>query len=634
MARGTHALLVGVLVAIAVFVVDATSHHPRTHAATATSRFVPVTPCRLADERTGLGLISVDASTARIDASACGIPDEAASIVVSTTIVNPRTRGWLVAFPSGAPIPTAATLNWNAGSTRANSATVALGADGHIAIHRKGKFGDGNVLVDVVGAFVPADTANAGRFEVAPVAERLLDTRADNGAPLRAESSVRLPLPDGVPTDAVALAVNLTVVDTRARGFFSLYPAGTERPTASVLNADAAAQTRAAATIVPVNDGGFDVFTKSGAHVIVDMTGWFTGASAPASADGLFVAINPDRLRDTRLEPAPVHPRGTIETGLPDRVGSVRSVALSITMVAPVRQGYITAHAARTQRGPTSSGFGMGGEVTAQFAITAASTAGVGVYAHQGAELTVDLLGWFTGSPVPRTEPQPASNTPDVQRVIAIGDSSLAGIDRNRAWAQLRGADFDLRARSCRRLIRTSCRGLEGPTPPPNTLEEIRSLEPGRFDIAVIMAGYNEGPRNVAAAIPLILEAARAQGVEHVIWMTHARAFRTDRGGGNPREQVYAEHNAIIRRAAAANSDMTAVEWGATTRQVPFWVYPDGIHLDKYGSHGAADFISRAVAFVAGQRCPVPEIPGGSVAGVCRDPGTRPPVDIARLYGV
>ncbi|MFK7917445.1 MAG: SGNH/GDSL hydrolase family protein [Ilumatobacter sp.] len=633
MTRGIRALLVAALLAVSVCVIGV--HHSLlpVAAATATSRYVPVTPCRLADERTGTGLLAIDASTARIDAAACNIPDDAVSIVISATIVNPRRRGWLVAYPSGAPVPTAATLNWNARTTRANSATVALGADRHIAIHRTGSFGDGSVLVDVVGAFVPADTATAGRFEVAPTAERLVDTRTGTATPMEAGASIRIPLPDSVPTDAVALAVNLTAVDTAARGFFSLYPAGTERPEASVLNADSPGQTRAAATIVPVNGDGFELYSHAGAHVIVDMTGWFTGSSAANSSEGLFVAINPSRLRDTRREANPVHPRGTIEAAIPDRAGNVRAAALSVTIVSPVRRGYITAHAARTERGPTSSGFGMRGDVTAQFAMTSASSKGVSVYAHQGAELTVDLLGWFTGTPVSQTESGRAPNTKDLQRVIAIGDSSMAGIDRNRAWAQLRGAEFDLRARSCRRLIRVSCVGRDG-VKPPNTIDEIRSLPFGRYDIAVIMAGYNDGPVSIDAAIPLILDAARAKGIEHVVWMTHARALRTDRGGGNPTEQVYAEHNAVIRRHAATNSDMVAVEWGAAARQSPFWVYPDGIHLDRYGGHGAADFISRAVAFVAGQRCPVAQMPGGATFGACPDPGTMPPVDIAAVYGI
>lgn len=627
-------VLVTAMLATTVVVAAPASPPSPADAAVAANKYVPVTPCRLADERLGTGFERVDSSTAHVDPSVCQLPDDAAAIVVSTTIVNASSRGWLVAYPSGTAAPTASTLNWDAETTRANTSTVALGADGRITIHRDGRFGDGAILVDVVGAFVPATSATSGRFEPAPIAQRLVDTRSNGAAALGPNTSVTLPLPAGVPADTVALAVNLTVVQTRAGGFFSLYTAGTERPTTSVLNADERGQSRAAATIVPVNGDGFELFTSAGAHVIVDMTGWFTGESAALATDGLFVPITPTRLRDTRLENDPVHPQGTIETALPPQAGGVAAAAISVTMINPGRPGYITTHAARTNRGSTSSGFGMRNEVTAQFAMTAVSASGFDLYAHEGSEITVDVLGWFTGTPAQRTRSSAANNKADVQRVIAIGDSTLAGIDRNRSWAQLRGAEFDLRARSCRRLVRASCTGREGPIPPPNALQELQSLAYGRYDVAVIMTGYNDGPSNIASGIPIILDAARSKGISQIIWMTHSREFRTDKGGSDPVKQVYAAHNAAIRQQASWNDDMVAMEWSAIGRQVPFWFDFDGIHLQKYGGHGVADFISRAVAHVSGQRCPMPQEPWGSVAGVCPNPSSMAPVDIARLYGV
>ncbi len=607
---------------------------PVAEAAGAASRYEPVQPCRLADERFGVGLIPVDASTARVSTAACGIPAGSSAIVVSTTIVRPQQKGWLVAYPAGSARPNAATLNWNAGTTRANTATVRVGDGEMIEIYRKDGFGRGGVVIDVVGAFVPADTATSGRLVVPGTAQRLLDTRDGGGSPLGPDSIIRIPLPDGVPDDALALAVNLTVVDTRSNGFFTVFPAGSPLPEASVLNADRRGQNRAAATIVPVTAEGFDLYTKSGAHVVVDMTGWFTGESAEESGDGLFVPVIPDRLRDTRPETAPIYAGGTIEVPLPARAGQPSAVAISMTMVAPDDRGYITAHAARTLRGATSSGFGMPWEVTAQFGITAASSAGIEIYSNSGTELTVDLLGWFTGPQVPTTESAAAGNPVPRQRVIAIGDSTMAGVDRNRAWAQLRGADFDFRARSCRRLIRESCRGREGPIPPPNALAEMRSLPYGSFDVAIIMTGYNDGASDVAAAVPILINEARAKGIRRIIWMTHAREVGSDKGGSAPGKQTYSRHNSFIRYHASINDDVVAMEWSRIVRQVPFWLYADGIHLDKYGGHGAADFMSRAVAHVTGQPCPMPQVPGGSTDGVCPDPGFQPPVDIARLYGI
>ncbi len=160
-------MLVFTLLATAATVVSGhlgPSPAPIAEAAGPTSRYEPVQPCRLADERVGVGFIGVNPYTARVSTSACGIPDGAVAIVVSTTIVRPQQKGWLVAYPAGSNRPTAATLNWNAGTTRANTATVTVGDGDMIEIYRKDGFGRGSVVIDVVGAFVPAETATSGRL--------------------------------------------------------------------------------------------------------------------------------------------------------------------------------------------------------------------------------------------------------------------------------------------------------------------------------------------------------------------------------------------------------------------------------------------------------------------------------------
>ncbi len=42
------------------------------------------------------------------------------------------------------------------------------------------------------------------------------------------------------------------------------------------------------------------MFVESGAHVIVDVTGYFTGPGDNLSSSGLFVPVTPVRLMDTR----------------------------------------------------------------------------------------------------------------------------------------------------------------------------------------------------------------------------------------------------------------------------------------------------------------------------------------------
>lgn len=604
-------------------------------AAGVTGSYRPVQPCRLTDTRNGTGFSVVDDRTISISVDACGLPPDATAIVATTTIINDPGQGFLVTYPSGTPAPTAATLTWTPFTTRGNSATIQVGADRRIELFRSDGFARGHVAVDVVGAFVPADVAGAGRFVPEPGGRRLLDTRTT--VKVEPGGTVTVARPDGVPADAAAIAVNVTALETTGRGYFTAFPTGTERPVASMLNVDGPGQFRSSATIVPLGEVGFELYADVGAHLVVDMTGWFTGDGAEESTEGLFVPVSPVRLADTRPEPRPVHPGGTIEVALPagltDGVqsGAPSALAASVTMIDPDVRGYVTVHASRSPRGDTASGYAQAGEIVAQFGISPASDAGIAVFSANGTELTVDLLGWFTGPSTPISL-DPPSNPVPVQRVLAIGDSTMAGVERTDATRALQGAAFDFRARSCRRLVRTSCTGLEGPVPPPTALDTLNSIPTDAYDVLVVMAGYNDTMPGFAGDVPVIIAAARDKGIRRIIWPTMAREFRSDKGGPGA-YQVYEQHNQVIRANAAAHDFMIAPEWSSIVRQVPWWTYTDGIHLDRPGGFGAADLMSRAVAHVTGQRCPQPETPGGSTVGICPEPGSRPPVDVRSLYG-
>ena len=87
----------------------------------------------------------------------------------------------------------------------------------------------------------------------------------------------------GLPTSGIgAVVVNATVTQTSGPGFFALWPARTYRPTASSLNASHAGQTIASHAITPVSTAGFGFYTQNGAHLVVDITGWFTGTELAA----------------------------------------------------------------------------------------------------------------------------------------------------------------------------------------------------------------------------------------------------------------------------------------------------------------------------------------------------------------
>jgi uncharacterized repeat protein (TIGR01451 family) len=119
---------------------------------------------------------------------------------------------------------------------------------------------------------------------------RIVDTRgpvADTGGPALAANTKRDILltginapPCGVPSDARAVAVNVTVVDPSASGDLRLYPAGTSLPNSSTINF-APDQVRANSAVVPLSSGLLSVQCDmlggptGTVHFILDVSGYF-----------------------------------------------------------------------------------------------------------------------------------------------------------------------------------------------------------------------------------------------------------------------------------------------------------------------------------------------------------------------
>lgn len=590
---------------------------------------VAVAPCRLLDTRTDAALA---VSTPRsVDvAGRCGVPSDATSVAVTVTAVDTAAAGWVSVWPSGAAWPGTSTLNVVAGETRANGAIVVLGADGDVQLMVSARM---SVVVDVTGAFVPTEFATAGRFVATPPT-RLIDTRG--GAALPPGGTLSVPLPTGVPADAIAVAISIAAPEASSPGFLTAYPGPGGPPLASTLNVDAAGQTRATGAIVAVGPGGLRVFSQRGGHVVVDLAGWFTGESAGMSPSGLFVAMPPTRLLDTRAAARPggdtVFPGGSITlpvTGLGAVTigGGVAAVVGNWTMTGTWAGGYVTAYPALT-RLPLAATVNADrrGQTVAQLGIVGASAAGVEVFASAGTHLVVDVTGWFTGAPAATELTQPATNTPvnDVgRRVLLVGDSTLAGV----RWYQhsqqaLRGSTFVLDAESCRRLSGVSCRGRENRVPD-NAAEAIRARG-GPFDVVVIMTGYNDWYTEFGRGFEQVVDAARRSGASEIVWLTYRERtdYRNPTGGASQLESFRAA-NADLRARVASGAwpDVTIAGWNAYTSSADSdaWFTSDGIHLTLAGSYGVADFISRTIAARHGEPCPGPSGTGGG--SPCSLPG-------------
>jgi M6 family metalloprotease-like protein len=243
-----------------------------------------------------------------------GVPGSGVgAVALNVTVTEPTAPSFLTAWPTGGTRPTASNLNYLPGQTIPNMVIVPVGDGGQISLYNNA--GSAHVIVDVLGWF-PTGGDYTGLNPA-----RLLDTRADGatidggsvatGAFGQGETrALTVVNRGGVPGTGVgAVALNVTVTNTTAPSFLTVWPQGGGRPTASNLNY-VAGQTIPNMVIVPVSDGGqISLYNNGGsADVVVDVLGWF-----PTGGD--YTGLNPARLLDTRIpDPLPAFAIGPVRS--------------------------------------------------------------------------------------------------------------------------------------------------------------------------------------------------------------------------------------------------------------------------------------------------------------------------------
>ena len=539
-----------------------------------TTALVPIEPCRLLDSRVDGEPLTAGAVVEVQVAGRCSVPVDAAAASLTLTSVAPGASGWLSAHPSDVAWPGTSTLNVAAGEVRANTSIVGLGSGGAVSVLVDA---GGHLLVDVTSAFVPADTAEAGRFVGVPQ-QRLIDTRGatrpDPGA------TVVVPLPAGVPSDATALTINLTTVDSTGPGYFTVTAGSELQPSTSILNTDAAGQTRAASAVVPVSASGLEVYTSAGDHVVVDVSGYFTGASAETSAEGLFRPIAPVRVADTRADGERLFRSGTREWVTdPVTGGSASAVVANVTMTGVGADGWVLAYPSRTDRPFASSVNASAGETVANLAVTPVSTAGLAVHAAAGSDVVLDLVGWFVGEPVAATGSIPTNVRQGPGRTLIIGDSIPAALNHvPSALDRLATLDQVFDAIECRRTAAPSC-VFRGRIPPPSAVDTLVAT-PGPFETLVMVTGYNDPNSTFASAIDQLVTTSRSLGIAEVVWVT----VREDR-------ENLVRNNQHLVAALDRHPELRLLDWGAHAAGQRSWFAADNVHLSRDGADALARFI-------------------------------------------
>lgn len=212
------------------------------------------------------------------------VPADASSVVINLTTTGTLGWGFFTCYPLDAAEPTATSnLNvYGAGQTRAAAAVVTLTTVAGVRGFKVWSYGGGHVIVDVAGYYTgdtSADSSSGLFVSMAP--HRILDTRRPGPVGrLWPNWVVETAIPDPARTAAQAIVANVTAVDARGPGFFTVFAARTPMQGVSNLNVVAEHDVVPNHVISRISTFGLAVYSENGAHVLIDMAGYFTGTPA------------------------------------------------------------------------------------------------------------------------------------------------------------------------------------------------------------------------------------------------------------------------------------------------------------------------------------------------------------------
>ncbi len=246
---------------------------------------------------------------------------------------------------------------------------------------------------------------------------RVVDTRGSSGPfggpSIAGGTSRSFAIPQGpcagIPSNAAAYSLNVTVVPQGRLGYLSAWPSGYTRPQTSLMNSGDG-RTKANAAILPAGDNSsVSVYVTQTADVILDINGYFV---TPSSNTLAFFSLPPCRVVDTRgtngdlggpiLANRQVRDFPILEATNCNIPSSAKAYSLNITALPQNGQslGYLTAWPTGAQQPVVSTLNSPTGVNTANAAIVPAGQGGaISVYPFgNNTNLLIDINGYFAPS--------------------------------------------------------------------------------------------------------------------------------------------------------------------------------------------------------------------------------------------
>ena len=151
--------IIGAAITAAVVIAAAGTAVAATGTGGTASDYTPAAPVRLADTVPAhqVGPVKGPIGAGKtLTVALTGVPANATAVVVNVTATGPTVSGFLTAYGDGASRPATSTVNFAAGQTIANQATLPV-SNGKIDVFNSA--GSTNIVVDLEGYYTPAAPA-------------------------------------------------------------------------------------------------------------------------------------------------------------------------------------------------------------------------------------------------------------------------------------------------------------------------------------------------------------------------------------------------------------------------------------------------------------------------------------------
>lgn len=245
---------------------------------TGTDRLVPMSPIRVADTRTGIGVRTgmVD-SGGTLEVTLAGQPGVPASFgmaILNVTAVDGEDWGYFTVWPANQDKPDSSNVNYLGKNPTPNTVIVPVSPDGKIKIFTLKK---AHVLVDMMGWMGTGGIQEYNLF----TPQRIYDSRQASFNPTGvkltdAGMTLQVAGANGIPAIARTVILNVTVDQPADGGYLTVWPAGGTMPATSNVNY-VSGQTVPNSVVVGLSSTGkIDLSSFQSTHIIVDVVGWFS----------------------------------------------------------------------------------------------------------------------------------------------------------------------------------------------------------------------------------------------------------------------------------------------------------------------------------------------------------------------